>query len=93
MAKFRMELDTHHIDFLARISIKGQAIADFLVELPVDDLTKSPPSANNNNPNLWTMYVDGSNNMHGSELDIVLTSTEGTQIEHHIRLNFNTSNN
>lgn len=41
----------------------------------------------------WILHVDGSNNLHGSGLGLVIISPEGAQIEHNIKVNFNTSNN
>ena len=60
MAKWKQELGDYHIEFHPRISIKGQVIADFLVEMPCHDnepITPKPKDAE-----LWTLYTDGSDN-------------------------------
>lgn len=93
MAKFSRDLNTHQINFLLRVSIKGQVITDFLVELLAEGPNTLSTIANMDDPNLWTLHVDGLNNMYGSGLGIALIVLEDIQIEHNTRLNFNTSNN
>ncbi len=36
-AKWRVQLTEYDVEFVARVSIKGQAIADHLAEFPIDD--------------------------------------------------------
>lgn len=86
MTKFSKELGTCHINFLHRISLKGQAIIDFLVELSTEQPKLLSSSTDVNNPNVWTLYVDKLNNMHGNGLDTILGFPEGIQIEHIIHV-------
>lgn len=45
-----------------------------------------------NDPTTWTLFVDGSNNMHGCGLGTVLISPIGIQMEHNICPNYNIFN-
>ena len=88
---------------MPRTSIKGQVLADLVVEfaeLPVEILTKqrdvegklvgviSTPK-----PPCWKVYVDSAANQKGSEVGLVLISPERATIEKSLRLGFSAMNN
>ena len=81
----------YHIEFRPRISLKGQVIADFLVEMPCHD--NEPTTPRPVDAKLWTIYTDGSDNRDGSGAGFVLISPEGVQWEFSIRLTFTIRNN
>lgn len=60
---------------------------------PVGEATLPSCLTTNSDPFIWTLSIDGSSNMHGSGLGIILTSLKRIEIEHTIHLNFNFYNN
>ncbi|GKU90818.1 hypothetical protein SLEP1_g4769 [Rubroshorea leprosula] len=83
-----VELSEYDLKFQPRTTIKGQAIADFLVECisatEGDKPFDYPP---------WVLYVDGAANIEGSGAGAVLIGPEGFKSEHALRFKFQTTNN
>ncbi|GKE71860.1 reverse transcriptase domain-containing protein [Tanacetum coccineum] len=84
-------LGEHNITYQPRTSVKGQILADFLVE-KLDD---SPPDTSvvETPQELWTLFMDGSSCVDGSDAGLILTSPEGTNFTYALRFQFTTSNN
>ena len=65
-----------------RTAIKGQALADFLVEFTYPEETERAepvvltPDLQESIPT-WVLYVDGSSNSQGSGAGVILTTPEG----------------
>ncbi|GJX75648.1 reverse transcriptase domain-containing protein [Tanacetum coccineum] len=76
---------------LRRTSVKGQILADFLVEKP----DESPPDASvvETPQEPWTLFTDGSSCVDGSGAGLILTSPEGTEFTYALRFQFTASNN
>ncbi|GJS82239.1 reverse transcriptase domain-containing protein [Tanacetum coccineum] len=74
-----------------RTSVKGQILADFLVEKP----DKAPPDTSMveipQKP--WTLFTDGSSCVDGSGAGLILTSPEGTEFTYALRFQFTAYNN
>ncbi|XP_061368789.1 uncharacterized protein LOC133311711 [Gastrolobium bilobum] len=85
MVAWAVELSEFGIIFEARKAIKAQTLADFVVEMthPRSDLENS----------WWKLFVDGSSNMRGSGVGIIIENPEGVAVEHSLTLEFPTSNN
>ncbi|GJV96665.1 hypothetical protein Tco_1548242 [Tanacetum coccineum] len=66
---------------LNRTSVKGQILADFLVEKPDENLPETPATDIPQEP--WILFMDGSSCIDGSDAGLILTSPEGT--EFHLR--------
>ncbi|GKV25935.1 hypothetical protein SLEP1_g35307 [Rubroshorea leprosula] len=83
-----VELSEYDLKFQPRTTIKGQAIADFLVEcisvIEVDKALDYPA---------WVLYVDGAANIEGSGAGAVLIGPDGFKSEHALRFKFQTTNN
>ncbi|GKV50080.1 hypothetical protein SLEP1_g56797 [Rubroshorea leprosula] len=83
-----IELSEYDLKFQPRTTIKGQAIADFLVECisatEVDKALDHPA---------WVLYVDGAANIEGSGAGAVLLGPDGFKSEHALRFKFQTTNN
>lgn len=86
LMKWSLELSEYDISFEPRVSIKGQAVADFMAELTPNQLAT-------NSKQQWTLYVDGSSNEKGCGARILLQSPEGTRFEYVLQFNFRASNN
>nr|GEU44676.1 reverse transcriptase domain-containing protein [Tanacetum cinerariifolium] len=63
-------LGEHNITYLTRTSVKGQILADFLVEKP----DEAPPdmSVVETPQELWTLFTDGSSCVDGSEYEALI---------------------
>nr|KAJ0199675.1 hypothetical protein LSAT_V11C600301860 [Lactuca sativa] len=97
LSKWAIELGEHDINYRPRTSIKGQALADFLLENSDGrDPTKEKVWAVEEAPadNIsWTLYTDGASNKEGSGAGLILTSPEGEEVTYALRFDFHTSNN
>ncbi|VFQ74687.1 unnamed protein product [Cuscuta campestris] len=78
------------IDYKPRTAIKGQALADFLVEL-----TGLEPKAGPSHTvkPWWDMVVDGASRPKGCGAGIVFTTPEGFKVFHALVFNFKLTNN
>ena len=106
LTKWPIELEEFDIKFMPGTAIKGQAVADFVVEFSyltkvlggatirlsiskrqlVDDEPTDPS-------NVWSLRIDGSSNVNGSGVGIILERPIGEKVSNALRLEFPTSNN
>ncbi|XP_022151715.1 uncharacterized protein LOC111019628 [Momordica charantia] len=86
LMKWALELSEYDIQFGPKTALKGQTVADFIVEL-------TPPSQSTESDLSWTIYVDGSSNERGYGAGILLLAPGGERFEYALRFNFRTSNN
>ena len=86
MARWVMELREYGIQYKARLSKKGQVLADFLTEI-------SQPDTYPEKKGWWTLYVDGASRQSGADIGLQLTSPTGERIEQEVRLSFSATNN
>ncbi|GKB89562.1 reverse transcriptase domain-containing protein [Tanacetum coccineum] len=91
LQKWSVMLGEHNITYRPRTSVKGQILADFLVEkpddAPADTSVKEIPKEE------WTLFTDGSSCTDGSGAGLILTSPEGTEFTYALRFQFTASNN
>ncbi|VFQ94934.1 unnamed protein product [Cuscuta campestris] len=90
LIKWAMILTQFKIEYKPRAAIKGQALADFLVEL-----TGLEPEAGPSHTvePWWDMAVDGASGPKGCEAGVVFTALEGFKIYHALIFNFKLTNN
>ncbi|XP_059627720.1 uncharacterized protein LOC132270558 [Cornus florida] len=69
------------------MAIKGQAVADFLLECDSEDIEEDLRGC------LWRLFVDGSSNQMGAGIGIKLQTPEGTSLSQALRLEFRATNN
>ncbi|GJY31189.1 reverse transcriptase domain-containing protein [Tanacetum coccineum] len=78
MLKWKFLLEGYDIQYRPRTAIKGQILADFIVERPEeespDELMTEPEVL----PEPWTLFTDGSSCIDGSGAGLILTNPEGT---------------
>ena len=92
-------LGAFDIKYQPRTSIKGQVLADLVVDFSEDQTKEgiqsqeaigvfiieiSPP---------WTVYIDGAANQQGSRVGVVIVSPDGIVLEKSLRLSFSATNN
>ncbi|GKB21262.1 reverse transcriptase domain-containing protein [Tanacetum coccineum] len=79
MLKWRFELEGYDIQYRPRTAIKGQILADFIVERPeeesLDELMAEPEEL----PEPWTLFTDGLSCVDCSGAGLILTKLEGAE--------------
>ena len=91
LMKWAIELSEFDIRYRPKTAIKGQVLADFVMEFSPVELAEST-RAGDNLP-IWKLSIDGASNAQGSGAGLILTSPEGIDIEYALRFGFHTSNN
>ena len=81
--KWSIELMQYDIRFKPRPPIKGQAVADFIVEFTYRPFEYP----------IWEMHVDGATNEKGAEVGMALTGLDGCKVKFTLKFLFNASNN
>nr|GEW12938.1 reverse transcriptase domain-containing protein [Tanacetum cinerariifolium] len=76
-----------------RVSIKGQILADFIVERPEDDSLAAPMEVEEELSDPWTLFTDGSYCVDGFGSGLILTNPKGTKYTYALRFKFNATNN
>ncbi|GKB17651.1 reverse transcriptase domain-containing protein [Tanacetum coccineum] len=79
MQKWSIQLGEFGIHYRPRISVKGQVLADFIVERPEEE--DPDASAKEEEPLLaqWTLFTDGSSCVDGCGAGVILTKSEGIE--------------
>ena len=88
IAKWAVKLGSFELSFQPRMTIKSQALADFIAEwteLQVPTITEQLE--------YWTMYFDGSLMIKGAGAGIVLISPIGERLKYVLQIYFPASNN
>jgi hypothetical protein len=88
LINWAIKLGEFDIEFHPRTAIKGQAMADFLVEFCNVPKNEKLPRGET-----WVVYIDGSSTNTRSGAGIVLISLEGEELEFAIKMGFPTTNN
>jgi ribonuclease HI len=88
IAKWAVELMGETISFTPRKAIKSQVLADFVAEWVDTQLPTTPIQ-----PELWTMYFDGSLMKIGAGVGLLFISPLGKHLRYVLRLHFPASNN
>ena len=88
LMKWAIELSEFDIRYKPKTTIKWQILADFVMEFTSADLTQTTPDLP-----IWKLSVDGTTNAQGSGVGLILTSSEGMDIEYALRFAFRASNN
>ncbi|PKI65687.1 hypothetical protein CRG98_013912 [Punica granatum] len=102
VAKWRCQLTEYDIEYISRTSVKGQTIADHLVEFPIKDDT--PINSDFPDERIlqvsdeeetlgWKVYFDGAVNSTGFGIGAVLISPEGRHFPVAAKIDFPCTNN
>ena len=91
LMKWAIELSEFDIRYMLKISIKGQVLADFVMEFTSAEPARDAQTTAD--PYTWKLSVDGASNAQGSGAGLILTSPEGIDIEYALKFGFHTSNN
>ncbi|GKV02675.1 hypothetical protein SLEP1_g15073 [Rubroshorea leprosula] len=88
LIEWSVELSEYDLKFQPRTTIKGQAVADFLVECAPATVKEKAPKYP-----VWVLFVDGAANVDESGARAVLLRPNGFKSEHALRFKFQTTNN
>ena len=91
LMKWAIELSEFDIRYKPKIAIKGQILADFVMEFTSAEPAKNVQTVSN--LSAWKLSVDGASNAQGSGARLILTSPEGIDIEYALKFGFQASNN
>ena len=91
LMKWAIKLSDFDIRYKPKIAIKGQVLADFVMEFTSVELAGNIQTTSD--LPVWKLSVDGVANAQGSGVRLILTSQEGIDIEYALRFGFRASNN
>ena len=82
LLKWSIELSELHISYQPRITIKAQALVDFIAKftygVPLEPKVEAPGEQDQvDDLAKWKLYVDGSSNQHGCGVGLVLQTPSG----------------
>ena len=87
MTKWAIELSEYDISSEPRRAVKGQVLADLIVECA------HSPAVEETGVKEWMLFVDGASNAKGSGAGVVLISPEKEVLEYFLCFTFPSSNN
>ena len=88
VAKWAIELGPHSLKYMPRTAIKSQALVYF-----INDWTELQAPEEKPDHTYWTIHFDGSRQLEGSGVGVVLTSPRGDKFCYVLRLSFPCTNN
>jgi hypothetical protein len=88
LVNWSVELGQFNIEFHPRTSVKGQVLADFLLEF-----NNTPESEVLPKKETWVVYVESSSANRKSGVRVALVSLDGEKFQYAIKLDFVTTNN
>lgn len=96
IGKWILALEEFSFQYLPQQSVKGQVLADFLVNHPLDlgdQLPDQEEGVLHEELVPWQMYFDGSSMQGGAGAGIVFVSPNGAVYHHEYRLEYSCTNN
>ncbi|GJT25055.1 reverse transcriptase domain-containing protein [Tanacetum coccineum] len=93
MQKWSIQLGEFGIHYRPRVSVKGQVLADFIVERPEEEGKDDSAREEEPLPARWTLFTDGSSCVDGCGAGVILTDPEGVEFTYALRFQFETTNN
>ena len=91
LIKWAIELSEFDIRYKLRTVVKGQILADFIMEFTPAQSTEATQLALD--LPIWRLSIDGAANSQGSGVGLILTSLDGIDTEYALRFGFQASNN
>ena len=91
LQKWSVLLGEHNISYRPRTAVKGQILADFIIEKPDSEDVTQPPKVELQEP--WILFTDESSCVDGSGAGLILTNPEGMEFTYALRFEFTAMNN
>nr|GEX36700.1 reverse transcriptase domain-containing protein [Tanacetum cinerariifolium] len=89
----RFEIEEHDIHYRPRTSVKGQILADFIVDRSKDDLPYTPIKDKEELLVSWILFIDESSCIDGSGAGLIITNPKGMEFIYALRFRFHATNN
>nr|GEU48266.1 reverse transcriptase domain-containing protein [Tanacetum cinerariifolium] len=83
--KWSIELGEYAIHYRPRVSVKGQILTDFIVERPKEDSPDTLMEMEEEFPEAWILFTDGSSCADGSGVGLILTNPEWMEFTYALR--------
>lgn len=96
LTKWDVELSEYEISFQPHTALKSQVLADFIADFSIYSTIQADKELLNlteRTSSKWTLSIDGSSNVNGTGIGLVLTSPKGDLIQQAIRRGFRSTNN
>ncbi|GJQ94086.1 reverse transcriptase domain-containing protein [Tanacetum coccineum] len=93
MLKWKFELEGYDIQYRPMASIKGQILADFIMERPEKESPDVPMMEPEEISEPSTHFTDGSSCIDGSGAGLILTNPKGAEFTYAMRFRFEATNN
>ncbi|GJV37378.1 reverse transcriptase domain-containing protein [Tanacetum coccineum] len=91
LQKWSIELGEYTLHYRPRVSVKGQILADFIVERPEEDSPDTLMEVEKELPKI--LFTDGSSCTNGSGAGLILINPEGMEFTYALRFRFDATNN
>ena len=91
LVKWAIDMSKFDFRYKPRTAIKGQVLADFIMEFTSTEPTETTKLAFD--LPIWRLSVNGVANAQGSDAGLILTSPDGIDVEYALRFGFQASNN
>ncbi|XP_021990933.1 uncharacterized protein LOC110887663 [Helianthus annuus] len=96
LAKWSIDLGGYNILYKPQPAIKGQVLADFATEVPIDKIQECEAIQNPIpvfDDRVWTLHTDRASNDDGAGAGLQLVSPDDHELTYAIRLDFKSTNN
>ncbi|GKB26921.1 reverse transcriptase domain-containing protein, partial [Tanacetum coccineum] len=93
LQKWSIRLGEYAIHYRPRVLVKGQILADFIVERPEEDSPDTPMEEEEKLLEPWILFTNGSSCTYGSGAGLILTNPEGMEFTYALRFRFDATNN
>ncbi|GJS40778.1 reverse transcriptase domain-containing protein [Tanacetum coccineum] len=93
LQKWSIELGEYAIHYKLKVSVKGHILAYFIVERPKEDSPDTPMEEEEELPEPWILFTDGSSCTGRSGAGLILTNPEGMEFTYALRFRFDATNN
>nr|GEV50632.1 reverse transcriptase domain-containing protein [Tanacetum cinerariifolium] len=93
LLKWSFELEEHDIHYRPRTSVKGQILADFIVQHSEDNPSVTPMEEEEELSDPWVLFADRSSCIDSSGASLILKNLEGMEFTYALRFRFDATNN
>ncbi|GJS56300.1 reverse transcriptase domain-containing protein [Tanacetum coccineum] len=93
MQKWSIQLGEFGIHYRPRVSVKGQVLANFIVERPEEEGQDDSAKEEEPLPIQWTLFMDGSSYVDGYGAGVIITDPKGVEFTYALRFQFEATNN
>nr|GEV21767.1 reverse transcriptase domain-containing protein [Tanacetum cinerariifolium] len=93
LQKWSIELGEYATHYRPRVSVKWQILVDFIVERPEEDFSDALMEVEEELPEPWILFTNGSSCTDGSGVGLILTNPEGVEFIYAPRFRFEATNN